>query len=189
MTLITYVCFHKLILNLSTYLHPIAIFVVLFCIFIFYLFIGLFFQKKKITLSLRLIHYSMIIYSIALLILLFFRPNGQDYDSINLKPFATILYYLSGQVDFLIAFYNIAANIGLFVPYGLYIDLKIRSSKYRYFYQITIPIMVISAIEFLQYITQRGSLDVDDLILNVIGVYVGYGIAPILKRIIKVDKK
>ncbi|NMD70923.1 VanZ family protein [Bacillus sp. DNRA2] len=139
--------------------------------------------------SIRFIHYLIIMYSIALFILLFFRPNEQDYDSMNLKPFATIFNYLSGQVNFLIAFYNIAANIGLFIPYGLYIDLKTKSAKYRYFFQIIIPIFVISAIEFLQYITQRGSLDIDDLILNVIGVYVGYGFAPIIKRIIQVDEK
>ena len=56
--------------------------------------------------------------------LLFFCPNDQSYDSLNLIPFATIRYYLSGEINWIIALYNLAANIGLFIPYGIYLMTK-----------------------------------------------------------------
>ena len=68
----------------------------------------------------RFLHVLTFLYSIGLLILLFFRPKGSSYGTINLIPFDTISFYLSGNVSYLISFYNLGANIGLFIPFGLY---------------------------------------------------------------------
>jgi glycopeptide antibiotics resistance protein len=187
-TLIAYLSFSHLFLRITTFLHPIVVFVLLLCIFIFVFLLSLIAQKKKVMFSIKLVNIITIHYSLALLILLFFRPSEQNYSSINLKPFSTISYFLTGEVDFLVAFYNLAANIGLFVPYGLYMILLTENKKYRYYYQIFIPIIIIFVIEVLQYFTHRGSLDVDDLILNISGVYIGYLISPLLKRTICITR-
>lgn len=47
-----------------------------------------------------------------------------------------------------------------------------------------ITIFSIILIEGLQHFTSRGSFDIDDIILNVLGVYVGYLIYPMLKKVI-----
>jgi glycopeptide antibiotics resistance protein len=46
---------------------------------------------------------------------------------------------------------------------------------------------MITMIEVLQFLTKRGSLDVDDLILNVFGVYAGYGLSRSIKKVLQID--
>jgi len=121
------------------------------------------------------------------LILLFVRPKNQNYDTINLVPFNTILFYLSDNVDFLIAFYNLAANICLFVPYGLYYGYWKQTPTIKQV--ILISTYAITTIELMQFITKRGSLDIDDLLLNVLGVWIGYLILPPFRKILVIQKK
>lgn len=99
-------------IQLIAYLHPVVLIVVVFCLFIFILFILLFICKKTIYIRHSSFLWIFILYTIALLVLLFFRPNNQTYDTINLVPFSTIHYYLTGNVEWIVSFYNLAANIG-----------------------------------------------------------------------------
>ncbi|MGG3802455.1 VanZ family protein [Metabacillus fastidiosus] len=178
-----FLIFSPFLMKLTAYLHPIVLAVVFLCLFIVTLFIVLYIRKESISISFKVLRTGLIIYSIALIILLFFRPNDQTYNSINLIPFATISFYLAGKVNFLVAFYNLAANIGLFIPYGIYFMLK----KRRYKILILLPLLSIVSIELLQFVTNRGSLDIDDLILNMIGVFTGYLCFPLFKKIIIVN--
>ncbi|MED4452566.1 VanZ family protein [Metabacillus fastidiosus] len=178
-----FLIFSPFLIKLTAYLHPIVLAVVFLCLFIVTLFIVLYIRKESISISFKVLRTGLIIYSIALIILLFFRPNDQTYNSINLIPFATVSFYLAGKVNFLVAFYNLAANIGLFIPYGIYFMLK----KRRYEILILLPLLSIVSIELLQFVTNRGSLDIDDLILNMIGVFTGYLCFPLLKKIIIVN--
>lgn len=167
-------------LKLTSYLHPIVLAVVFFCLFVAVFFFAAFFRKETIIFPYRLVIGLLSLYSLALLVLLFFRPNNQSYESINLIPFSTIGFYFSGKVNGLVAFYNLAANIGLFIPYGVYLGVK----KYRGMKLVLLPIFLIAAIELTQFLTGRGSLDIDDLILNVFGVYLGYFITPWFNKIL-----
>jgi glycopeptide antibiotics resistance protein len=170
-------------MQLISYLNPIVLVVVLFCIVIFVFFLVLFIRQESINLPYPLFLGLIVLYTIALLILLFFRPNDQNYNSMNLIPFSTITFYLSGKVNWLISFYNLAANIGLFIPYGIYL----RQKNYSLLKLFFIPLVLISLIEILQFSTHRGSLDIDDLILNLLGVFLGYLFYPIFNRIVKVS--
>jgi glycopeptide antibiotics resistance protein len=125
------------------------------------------------------------IYTLSLLVLLFFRPNEQDYgaaNNVNLVPFSTIYLFLSGDADPLVAFYNLAANILLFVPFGV----ALRWKKKNWLTLIIVPIFAISVIELTQHLTNRGSLDIDDLLLNTVGFFIGYLFTPVFRRIIKI---
>lgn len=169
-------------IELTKYLHAIVIGVVWFCISFAFLFGACWIKKETILLPKAILHIFIVLYSIGLLILLFFRPNGTSYGGINLIPFDTIFFYLSGNVNVFIALYNLAANIGLFVPYGLYYRyLNVVPSWKRL---MVITVISISVIECLQFFTKRGSLDIDDLILNVLGVCLGYLIYPLFKKVI-----
>ena len=169
-------------MELTKYLHPIVIGVVWFLTFFLTLFGVCLVKKEQIRFSQPILHALTFLYSIGLLILLFFRPKSQSYGTLNLIPFDTVHFYLSGSVSFFIALYNLGANIGLFIPFGLY---------YRYIKKtptlkplLIIAICSISIIEWLQFITKRGSLDIDDLILNVLGVCLGYFIYPFFQRVL-----
>ena len=170
--------------QLLSYLHPLVLLVVFFCIAFIIFFLVLLIRKQSLNLSNSLFCFLFILYSISLLILLFFRPNDQSYNSLNLVPFSTISLYLSGKVNGLVSFYNLAANIGLFIPCGIYLLVK-RHSIWRL---IIVPIAGISFIEILQFITHRGSLDIDDLLLNTLGVFLGYLLYPLFKRVVTVKR-
>ena len=164
--------------ELTKYLHPIVIGVVWSLIFFLVLFIVCLVKNEQIRFSKHILHAFTFLYSTGLLILLFFRPKGQNYGTINLIPFNTIHFYLSGNVGYLIALYNLGANIGLFIPFGLYYRYIKKTPSMKQLLIITI--FSISTIEWLQFFTKRGSLDIDDLMLNVLGVCLGYFIYPLL---------
>ncbi len=113
---------------------------------------------------------------------------------VNLIPFATIRAFFAVKAPSNIAqsdwiFYrtmNLLGNIALFVPFGFifpFINQKNRMLK-----TVCTFAFYICILEFLQRFTGR-SCDIDDFILNILGVIVGYFFyklfAPILKKIIK----
>ena len=167
-------------LQLTRYLHPLVILVIWFCVSVPVFLIVSLVKKEKIFVSKRLLQICMALYSIGLFVLLFFRPHRQG--SYNLIPFDTIRYYLSGEVEFLIALYNVGANIGLFIPFGIYYGLVKMKPSWAPLLMITLASIVF--VEFLQYITRRGSLDIDDLLLNSFGVILGYMLFPFIKKVL-----
>ena len=178
----TFLIFSPVLFQLTSYLHPVVLVVVWFCIYMFYLISLLLIRKETIQLSYSLFLTFIIFYTIGLLILLFLRSNDQSYESINLIPFSTIAFYLSGKVDTLISLYNLAANIGLFLPFGILLR-TIRASLRKL---IVLPFTAITFIELLQFFTHRGSLDIDDLLLNLLGIYAGCWLYPLFRKIVKI---
>ncbi|MGG3564426.1 VanZ family protein [Neobacillus rhizosphaerae] len=178
----TFLLLSPVLFQLTNYLHPVVLVVVWICIFLFYLMCLLLIRKESIQLSNSLFLTFFLFYTIGLLILLFLRPNDQSYESINLIPFSTIGFYLSGKVDGLISLYNLAANIGLFLPYGILLRVN-RASLLKI---IVLPLAAITSIELLQFFTHHGSLDIDDLLLNLLGVYVGCWLFPLFNKIVKI---
>ena len=72
------------------------------------------------------------------------------------------------------AFINIAGNIAMFVPLGAFLPAMWKKLQ-RAWKAIPVGILSIILIEICQLLTLRGRCDVDDLILNVIGIILGYG--------------
>lgn len=80
------------------------------------------------------------------------------------------------------AFVNLFGNIAGFVPLGLFLPcLWKRLQSFRYF--IVSIVAGIVAIEIIQLFSLRGSCDVDDLILNILGAVLGYGVFKLLRNI------
>jgi glycopeptide antibiotics resistance protein len=167
--------------NLIKYLHPLALIVVWASITSFTITAGLLFRGEKLPLKKYLVQLGFALYIASLLVLLFFRPGDNPNANYNLDPFSTIEFYLAGRVDFLVAFYNLAANIILFIPCGLFLILLLK--KKSIFTLLVIPVVSISAIEITQFLSRRGSLDIDDFILNLLGVFIGYAFSPLLQRV------
>jgi len=175
----------SLLLGLTSYLHPLVIPVVICCFFFFFYSLILLLRKENLEISYCLFTGIIAVYTISLLVLLFFRPNLQYNYGYNLIPFSTISFYLSGKVKMIIAFYNLAANIGLFVPFGIYLML---SSKKSFVTHVIVPLIWIILIEIAQLLTHRGSLDIDDLILNFLGITIGYIVYPVFNKIVTIKK-
>lgn len=97
----------------------------------------------------------------------------------NFVPFRTIGEYIAalrnGSMNRSIPIQNLLGNFLLFLPMGVYLPLLF--AKLRSFSRTIVMILgVLIGIELLQMFTRLGSFDIDDLILNMAGAMLGYGI-------------
>jgi len=90
----------------------------------------------------------------------------------NLIPFKTILPYLFGYKDWIIAGINLVGNIALLVPIGFLLTLIFRNISWKK--SLIVAVVSGFAIEILQTILHVGIFDIDDVILNALGVMIGY---------------
>ena len=149
---------------------------------VFLSFWGIMQKKEKI----RLIIY--IIYCALMLLGLFVRPATtndsltywEDVEAhLNPIPFETIIYFhriLGYNLPFGVyaqVLGNLIGNVVLFVPFGFFL-VGIKEGTRRPFWKVMLySSIIIIAIELLQMFTLRGYCDIDDLILNEIGVAIG----------------
>ncbi|WNR46944.1 VanZ family protein [Paenibacillus roseipurpureus] len=120
------------------------------------------------------------VYILIMLKLLFLRAHYLFADY-NLVPFKTINAYIVNRdhynTDILIK--NLFGNIVLFIPMGFIIPLLNRNSI-NFWRFLTCSFLILLAVELTQLITRVGSLDIDDIILNMFGAIIGFGITKIL---------
>ena len=152
-----------------------------------------------------LIYILFVVYLVLLFYLVFFRYrvignlstvfNVKNYKyyfrySINIVPFKTITEYLLNphNLSFRIRCTNILGNILAFIPFGFFstvIFKKLRGTKQI----ITVSCMFSLCIEVIQLIFLVGSFDVDDIILNTTGGFLGYLLFILFKQSYKLTKK
>jgi glycopeptide antibiotics resistance protein len=101
-----------------------------------------------------------------------FNFGGTQEGTANLIPFKTILFYLQGHNGFLIAFINIIGNIVALVPLGLLLPFVLQKLNWKKI--LLLSFVAGLAIELVQMCLHIGIFDIDDVILNGLGVIVGY---------------
>jgi glycopeptide antibiotics resistance protein len=112
--------------------------------------------------------------------------RGQMTDlSYNLIPMKTIRNYLlhSGNISFDIWIYNLVGNVAAFVPLGFLLPLSFKG--FRGGKTMAVSFILILSAEVLQLVSRRGVFDVDDLLLNMLGTMIGYGIYKLLCILLK----
>lgn len=128
------------------------------------------------------------IYCAVMLWLLFFRSYGRTPDveyrqqlmqNINIVPFYTIgnyarvIFQRTNADVFWHCVINIIGNVALFVPAGLLIPaIWLKMRKLFRFLPLCAGVMFL--VETLQLFTLLGRFDVDDLILNLLGMTLGF---------------
>ena len=143
----------------------------------------------------RKIHTALFMTYCALMLwLLFDRPGymeGIPYweqmaGQLNLVPFRTLRLF-TGLLDSArpehvrAAVINLGGNVIMFIPLGFLLPrvfLKCKSLPRVLF----ATAVIITAVELLQLFTLVGSCDIDDLILNVFGSGLGFGIHRYTKK-------
>jgi glycopeptide antibiotics resistance protein len=101
--------------------------------------------------------------------------GGADANgSSNLVPFKTILSYLSGSKGLVIVGVNIAGNIGLTVPLGVLLPSVWRTVSWKY--ALLLSFATGFLVEGMQVVLDTGIFDIDDVLLNGLGVMIGYWI-------------
>ena len=145
--------------------------------------------------SYSIIRSIFFLYCAIVFILLFCRPQfdmGLTYweqirMNLNLMPFHSItiyLYLLIHRPNKALVFYsltNFIGNIVLFFPFGFLFPCLERKKRSLWRILLT-ALRLITLLEIAQLLTLLGSFDVDDIILNLSGVALGYLLFRIMRR-------
>ena len=116
----------------------------------------------------------------------------------NFIPFKTIIEYVQRYSNgyWRLATLNLLGNLALFVPMGMALPCLFK--KLNRFWKVILTVLgMVVIVELVQGLLRVGSIDIDDVIFNVVGAMIGYEIIAIpiinkfLKRIyvIKTDKE
>ena len=134
------------------------------------------------------LRFAFVVYMAMMLWLLFGRSRGwvdglsyRDMlkQNINFKPLYTIRNYWqvvahgSNQSLFVHCFINLVGNVAMFVPAGWLIPGIWRGHR-NFFQFLATTLASILLIELTQLLTLLGSFDIDDVILNMSGLFLGY---------------
>lgn len=132
--------------------------------------------KEKIYIYKELLMFSFILYTLCLFQIVTFQDDV-SWSSNNFIPFKEILRYNMGSRLF---FKNVIGNMILFLPFGFFTSLYLKEEKAK------LPILIILvtsfSIELVQMIIGR-VFDIDDIILNLLGGYLGFLLYYFLKKI------
>lgn len=97
---------------------------------------------------------------------------------INLIPFVNLFDY-DNKRDLLL---NVIGNTAMFIPSGIVLPIIYKKLN-RYWKVVAAGAMISLCIEIIQLPFSVRTSDVDDLILNTLGVVIGYGIYAAVKRL------
>jgi len=127
-----------------------------------YLFQG----SKKVVIYKEILGLVFIIYILCLYHVLTYQNMG--YGGVNFTPFKEMFRYTFGSQKFM---KNIVGNIILFIPFGFFTSYYLNTKKAITPTVITLIISLCA--EGIQYHIGR-IFDVDDILLNVFGGFLGY---------------
>ncbi len=107
--------------------------------------------------------------------------GGTQAGDPNYIPFKTIIPYLFGSAGWLIGGLNILGNILLLVPVGFLLPIIFQKMNWKQVLLISILSGLI--IEGMQVVLHVGIFDIDDVILNGLGVLLGFWLFLLFQKI------
>ncbi len=120
--------------------------------------------------------YKIIIvpYTLFLLYLMFFgmgRTQMED-NLLTIEPIFSTINFIKGCISWKEIVVIVVGNVVMFIPFGFlgWIFPKLNEIKSLLFTFIS----AITIVEALQYFTRMGIFEVDDIILNTLGVFLGF---------------
>ena len=108
----------------------------------------------------------------------------------NFVPFETIRLYIRCLIyDFIgvgIPFDNLMGNVLLFMPMALFLPCLFPSMR-KFWRFLVLVVALLVAVEALQFVLCCGSCDIDDVILNLAGTLLVYGVIriPAVNRLLR----
>lgn len=124
-------------------------------------------NKEKLVLYKELLRLSFVIYILCLFQVVTFQDNV-SWATNNFIPFKEMFRYDIGSRLFV---KNVLGNALMFLPYGFFISYYLKNKKPW----LTLILTVIASfsIELVQMVIGR-VFDIDDILLNLLGGYLGY---------------
>ena len=145
-------------------------------------------RSKKILISLFIVYMTVVV-SITIFPLIIDPELMPINDrSIILVPFSTITNLLENATLWTIVL-QIIGNIIMTIPYGIFIPFMVKRKRwYNYLVYTLIFSLAIELTQLIICISTNSfyrTVDIDDVILNSIGIIIGYGIYKILPKFVK----
>ncbi len=112
--------------------------------------------------------------------------GGTAEGQANFVPFKTIGPYLFGHKGLMIAGINIVGNIALLLPVGFLVPFVYTNMTWKKAFALGVVVGLV--IEVLQVVLRVGIFDIDDVILNALGVVMGYGVFVVLSHWLRSKK-
>ena len=133
-------------------------------------------NKKKLIFHQDLTMLMFIVYILCLFQIVTTQDVSGEH-GVNITLFKELTRYELGSRLF---YRNVIGNIALFIPFGFFTSFYLRLEKKRFVLFLTMLVSLV--IEFIQLNIGR-AFDVDDIILNVVGGFLGYLIYRILDKL------
>lgn len=135
-------------------------------------------RKRKLDFKSVIVN-VMLVLSVVAILLVTVYPKTYDPRMpriVNLVPFIGMYNILFHSVDIIVPFRNLGLNILLFAPFGFFLTLKKSSlQKNLKLFVILTGFLFSLFIEMVQFSIPMGrSADVDDVILNTFGTFLGF---------------
>lgn len=116
-------------------------------------------------------------YTILLLYPMFigFGREQLPFHLVRFSPIISTIEFIQNAQNTQTIIINLLGNIIMFIPFGL---LRWINHKYNNFNTLIFHFLSTMVIlEALQYFTKMGVFDIDDLLLNSLGIWIGYYVA------------
>lgn len=128
-------------------------------------------KKRKLNFK-RVVVNVLFALSVIGILLVTVYPNGLGMRrSVNIVPFVGIYNIMFHSVDLTVPIRNLGLNILLFIPIGFFLSFKKSSFKFVLLTGFLFSLFI----EMVQFSIPMGrSADIDDVILNTIGTFLGY---------------
>ncbi|MEC3876721.1 VanZ family protein [Chryseobacterium salviniae] len=113
-------------------------------------------------------------YTVFLLYLMFFGMGRTQYEDnlLTIEPIFSTINFIKGSISWKDIIIIVGGNIIMFIPFGFlgWISLKLNDLKTLLFTFISAIVIV----EALQYFSRMGIFEVDDVLLNTFGAFLGF---------------
>lgn len=134
-------------------------------------------KRKKIR------QISRVLFVIYMAVLVYFlllsdgfgRIEGYSQYRLNLVPFQEIIRFVRYReyIDFMSVVINLLGNVAAFMPFGALIRW-VLDRKVRWYQAVGYTFLFSLSLELLQLVARVGVFDVDDLLLNTLGGFLGF---------------
>ena len=153
----------------------------------------------KVVLGIALIGYIALLFKVIILKYMPFSVFADEFmespiwhliprpfEQCNFIPFKTINLYINsyGSINKNITINNLLGNVLLFLPLGVMMRLYFPE-KIKGFVLLVAGMLLSFTFEIIQYVAGVGIGDVDDVILNTLGLAVGLIIGYLMNRLLK----
>ena len=113
-------------------------------------------------------------YTIFLLYLMFLGFGREQHEAniVRLLPLVSTILFVQNTTSWESIIINLFGNIIMFIPFGF---LGWLNAEYFSFKKLIVDFLsALIIVEALQYLTRLGVFDIDDLVLNSLGVWIGF---------------